>query len=375
MHNLYTLRGAQIRDALGWSKYLLEAVDMFLERAEIVLAGHHWPCWGRERCKTFLKNQANLYKFLHDQTLRLANHGFQAQEIAEEIEHLAQEIAEEIEHLVPAALKLPWHNRGYYGSYSHNAKAIYQKYLGWFDGHPANLNPHPPVQAGKRYVKAMGGMTSVLDKARASFAEGDYRWVAEMLKHAVFAEPDNEQAKSLLADTLEQLGYQCENATWRNFYLSGALELRLTESERTRAPTGASFLKDAKLTPQEIIQMLAIRLNPLKAKGKKLQLLFIFPDCQPRLSLFVTLDVCVLNAAQASEKDPTPDATLIMPRTQFMYTLVGGWNILEQTIKAGHAQVSGDQACLKYLFESLDSFDAKFPIVFPKSRPSLTSKL
>ena len=213
MHNVITPRGAPVRDAAAWAAYLNEAIELFGDAADVVFAQHHWPRWGRERIVDFLATQRDLYKFLHDQTLRLTNRGLVGSEIAEELE-------------LPSGLAGQWHARGYYGSVSHNVKGIYQRYMGWFDGNPAHLWAHPPVPAAQRYVDCMGGADAVLARARLSFEEGDHRWVAEVVGHVVFADPENVAARELQAQAFEQLAYGAENATWRNFYLMGALELR-----------------------------------------------------------------------------------------------------------------------------------------------------
>ena len=212
-HNVYTLRGAQVRDALMWSKYIDQSLELYAHQCDVLFASHHWPRWGQADLSAYLASQRDAYRYVHDQTLRLANHGRTMNEIAEEL-------------VLPAGLGDEFFNRGYYGTLSHNAKAVYQRYLGWFDGNPAHLNPHPPVEAATRYVAFMGGADAVLEKARASFAQGDYRWVVEVVNHVVFADPENEPARLLQADALEQLGFQSESGPWRDFYLSGAMELR-----------------------------------------------------------------------------------------------------------------------------------------------------
>lgn len=213
MHNLYTPRGAQVRDALAWSTYIDEAIVLFSERSDTVFASHHWPRWGMDEGRRFMELQRDLYRYLHDQTLRLANRGLVPTEIAAAVD-LPEPFASEAS------------TRGYYGTVSHNVKAVYQRYLGWFDGNPAHLDPLPPAEAGQRYVTYMGGADQLVEKARQSYDEGDYRFVAEVLAHVVFSEPDHQDARALQADALEQLGFQSESAPWRNFYLQGAKELR-----------------------------------------------------------------------------------------------------------------------------------------------------
>jgi alkyl sulfatase BDS1-like metallo-beta-lactamase superfamily hydrolase len=213
LHNILTLRGALVRDARVWARYLTEAVNLFADDIDVAFASHHWPTWGRDRIVTYLSEQRDLYAYLHDQTLRLLNAG-----------HTGIEIAEMIE--LPPALETAWHARGYYGSISHNAKAIYQRYMGWFDGNPASLWEHPPEASATRYVECIGGIDAVVAKAQSYIDDGDLRFAAQLLKHAVFADPTHTGAKELLADTFQRLGHGAENGVWRNFYLSGATELR-----------------------------------------------------------------------------------------------------------------------------------------------------
>ena len=214
LHNLYTLRGARTRDAKAWAYYLNKAIDLFGEDSDVVFAQHHWPTWGRERVRSSSsRSQRDAYKFLHDQVLRLANHGETMVEIAEQLDF-------------PPELGDRWCNRSYYGSINHNAKAVYNLYLGWFDGNPSTLHPLPPVESSVRYVDYMGGADAVVARAREDVAAGEYRWAAQVLNHVVFADPTHTEARELLADVLEQLGYQTENGVWRNFYLTGAMELR-----------------------------------------------------------------------------------------------------------------------------------------------------
>ena len=215
LHNVLTIRGALVRDPRVWSRYLSETIDRFGERMDVVFASHHWPTWGRERASRFLSEQRDLYAYLHDQTLRLLNQGFNGAEIAETIE-------------LPPALANGWHARGYYGSVSHNVKAIYQRYMGWYDGNPARLWQHTPEEQAKRYVGAIGGIDDVVAQARTAYESGDLRWAAELLDRAIFADPGHAEARALQADTFEQLAYGAENGPWRNAYPRG----------RDGAPTG-----------------------------------------------------------------------------------------------------------------------------------------
>ncbi|MCX3058766.1 alkyl/aryl-sulfatase [Streptomyces beihaiensis] len=246
MHNLVALRGAEVRDPRAWARFLTEAADRFVDATDVVFSSHHWPVWGRERVRTYLTEQRDLYAFLHDQTLRLANQGLTPLEAAERI-------------ALPPALAQAWHAQGYLGSVNHNVKAVYQRYLGWFDGNPAHLWQHPPAEASERYVRFMGGAEAVLRQARRSYDEGDFRWVAEVVDHVVFADPDNAEARALQADALEQLGYGSENGTWRNFYLTGAMELR-HGALGTAVSTVSDDLLDA-LTLDQLMDCLAIRVD------------------------------------------------------------------------------------------------------------------
>ncbi len=255
LHNILTPRGALVRDPHAWAHYLNESIELFGADSDALFAGHHWPRWGSERIVDYLKKQRDLYAYLHDQTLRLINRG-----------HTGREIAERIE--LPPGLAAEWHCRGYYGSVSHNVKAIYQRYMGWFDGNPAHLWEHPPVESARRYVEFMGGGDSVLEQARRSFEAGDYRWVAEVVNHLVFAEPDNAAARELQADALEQLGYGAENATWRNFFLMGAQELR-EGIAGTPTDTAAPDIL-AQLSVDQILDAMAIRIDGPRAWDKRL---------------------------------------------------------------------------------------------------------
>ena len=246
LHNVYTPRGAQVRDALAWAEQINESMDRFGCRQEVYFAGHHWPIWGREAVLAFLKKQRDLYKYIHDQTLRLANHGFTKEEIAEQLS-------------LPESLARDFSNRDYYGTVSHNSKAVYVKYLGYYDGNPANLNPVPPSQAAKNYMDFMGGADAVTSKARSSFDRGEYRWTAQVLNHVVLAEPDHEAARALLADAYEQMGYQAESGPWRNMYLTGAMELRYgkPKSKAIRLQEGTA----RNMPLEHLFRAMAVRLN------------------------------------------------------------------------------------------------------------------
>lgn len=348
LHNVYTPRGAQVRDALAWSRQIHESIERFGARLEIQFACHHWPTWGREAAVAYLAKQRDLYKFIHDQSLRLANQG-----------HTKEEIAEQI--TLPDSLGLEFANRGYYGSVSHNARAVYVKYLGYFDGNPATLHPLPPSESGRRYLEFMGGADAVVTRARASFEEGDYRWVAEVLNHVVMAEPGHEPARALMADTLEQMGYQAESAPWRNFYLCGALELR-----NGLPQTGTAFRASegmARGMPIEnLFDTMAVRLNPERADGIRLQVNFHFTDLEQRYLLVV--ENSVLHAF-AGQQSATADAELAVPALEFK-RLIMALTTATELIDAGHLEIRGDAGVLARLVELFDQFERRFPIVTPR---------
>jgi len=273
LHNLYTPRGAQVRDAKAWSFYIDEALALFGEDTRVMFASHHWPRWKATPIRTFLTKQRDLYKYIHDQTLRMANHGLNATEIAELLR-------------LPPTLEAEWHTRSYYGTLSHNAKAVYQRYLGWFDGNPANLHKHPPEAAGRRYVAAMGGAERLLAEAREVYAAGDYRWVAELVGHLVFAEPSNLEARALQADAFEQMGYQAESGPWRDFYLTGAQELRNPRPpSATLRQASAGQLRT--MPTDNVLDSLSVRLNGEKAGAVEIDFTAVFTDTGERFAISV----------------------------------------------------------------------------------------
>ncbi|MDX3056044.1 alkyl sulfatase dimerization domain-containing protein [Streptomyces sp. NE06-03E] len=345
LHNLLTLRGAVVRDPHAWSHYLTESIDLFGDRTDVVFASHHWPTWGQDRAVRYLSIQRDLYGYLHDQTLRLINKGWTGTEIAE---HLP----------LPPALENAWSTHGYYGSVSHNLKAVYQRYMGWFDGNPAHLWQHTPVEAGKRYVAFMGGADAVVDKARGSFGEGDFRWAAEVLSHVVFAQPDHAAARELLADTYEQLGYGSENGTWRNVYLSGATELR--QGQFGTPTVAASPDVIANLTPPMLFDAIAVQIDGPKAWGETLGIDVHLTDSGERYRLRLTNGVLTYSAAP---QKGTADVTLRTDARSLPALALGGLSP-ERLTEAG-IQVEGDASVLGRLAAVLDAGDQDFPIVTP----------
>lgn len=348
LHNVYTLRGAQVRDALAWSAQINESIELFGDRLEIQFACHHWPIWGREAAVAYLRKQRDLYKYIHDQTLRLANHGYTKDEIAEQIS-------------LPDVLGQEFANRGYYGSVHHNVRAVYVKYLGYFDGNPATLYRLPPSEAGRRYVDFMGGADAVVSRARECFAAGDYRWVAEVVNHVVLSEPEHQGARALLADTLEQLGYQAESAPWRNFYLSGALELRHGLPESGSAFNASEGMARG-MPIDNLFQTMAVRLNGPKADGVRLHLNLNFTDLKRQYLL--AIDNCVLHAWPDKQSD-SADAGLTISALEFKRMMMG-LSTATDLIADGRLKVDGSLQALASMSDLFDRFDRRFPIVTPR---------
>ena len=347
-HNLLPFRGADVRDALAWSKYLNEALLMWGDKAEAMCGQHHWPAWGQERIGTMIRQQRDLYKFAHDQTIRLMNHGLTASEIAETV-------------CLPKSLESVWHTRGYYGHIRHNVKAIYQKYLGWYDANPVHLDALPPVEAGKKYVNYMGGADALLARARKDFAGGEFRFVAEAVSHLVFADPDNQAARALLADTFEQLGYAAESATWRNAYLFGAQELR---QGMPKAPPRPPMPREtlAALRTEQLWDVLGVRLNGPKAEGKHIVLNWSFADTGERFVL--TLENCALSSSEGVQDDHA-DASFTLARGT-LDEVIAKQTSFPEAVTSGKIKVSGNPMRFAELMELMDEFPRMFEIVEPK---------
>jgi alkyl sulfatase BDS1-like metallo-beta-lactamase superfamily hydrolase len=347
LHNTYTLRGAKIRDPLAWSKYINEALTMWGDRAEVIFAQHHWPTWDNANVVELMEKQRDLYRFINDETLRMINQGMSFAEIAEAFE-------------LPESLAAFWANRGYYGSVNHNVKATYVFYQGWFNGNPATLHELPPVEASQRYVEFMGGADAVLEKAQESFDNGDYRWVAQVVNHVIFADPDNQAAKDLQANALEQLGYQAESGPWRNFYLTGAQELRKGVQQLPTPDTASPDLVRAQ-TLDMFFDYLGVRLNSEKAGDAHITLNFDFGN--PEGTYLVELVNGVLNHT-AGVQAGDADATLTLSRDT-LNGIVLQQTTLEDAIGAGDVTIEGDQSKLGELVSYLDSFEFWFNIVTP----------
>ncbi|WP_322102963.1 alkyl/aryl-sulfatase [Paraburkholderia sp. J41] len=347
LHNLYTLRGAKVRDGLLWSKYLQEAIDAFGADVQVMFASHYWPTWGNERIVQFLGAQRDMYRYLHDQTMRLANTGYTPLEIGEMIR-------------LPDALAKHWYCRSYYGTVYHDAVAQYNLRLGFFDGVPANLHRLPPVENGKRYVEYMGGAAAVLHKAQASFDKGDYRFVAEVVNHVVFADPQNVAAKHLLADAYEQLGYQSESAPWRNFYLTGAQELR--GGIRKLPASNPQSPDTIRAMPLDMfLDFLGIRLNGDRAAGKKVSFNLILDDTKESYAVGVENSALHYSKGRTSN---SADATLTMARADLNDVMLGTMTI-QNLVIAGKAKIDGDSQKLGDFVSWLDNFEVFFNIVTP----------
>ena len=342
LHNLLTLRGALVRDPHGWSGYLTEAIDTFCDRTDVVFASHHWPTWGRDGIVEFLSLQRDMYAYLHDQTLRQLNQGYTGIEIAEQFR-------------MPPALEKAWHTHGYYGSVNHNVKAVYQRYMGWFDGNPARLWQHPPEAIAPRYVEAMGGVDRVVEIARTAFDGGDFRWAATLLDHAIFTDEHHGAARALYADTLEQLAYGAENATWRNFFLSGATELRDGNFGMAVSTTSMSML--SQLTPEQMFDSFAISVNGPRAWDLVLAIDVTFTDLATNYRLTLRNGVLVYRKTVA---DPaTATATVTVADKVRLLTFATG------DVTSAGIGIDGDADALSALLGVLDKPDPTFAIVTP----------
>ena len=343
MHNLLTLRGALVRDPRIWARYLDEAIELFGERSEAMFACHNWPTWGGEAIADMLSKQRDMYAYIHDQTLRLINQGYTGSEIAERVE-------------LPPALAEEWHCRGYYGSVSHNVKAVYQRYMGWFDGNPAHLWQHPPEEAARRYVEYMGGADAVLERAREALEAGDARWVAEVVNHVVFAEPDNDAARELQARALERLGHGAENAIWRNFFLTGARELREGSLGTPTTPDAADIVSRLRL--DQLFDAMAIRLDGPRAWDARIVVIWEISS-EPWT---MTLDNGVLHHRPGAADDA--EVTIRLERETFDAILLETTNPVDE-LTAGRIAIEGDGAKLGELLGLLDQPDRDFAIVTP----------
>ncbi len=345
LHNLYTLRGAKVRDALKWAGYLDDALG-YTAGAEVVFNQHHWPVWGSERIRDFIVKQRDTYRYIHDQTVRMMNAGLTAPEIAEQIQ-------------LPKSLQDALNVRGYYGTVRHNVKAVYQFYLGWFDANPANLDPLPPVPAAQRYVALMGGGEKVRAAAQQAFDAGDYRWAAELLKHAVYADGKDQAARELLARSFEQLGYLAESAPWRNFYLTGAQELR--QGPPTQGLKREALLEMLQHTPIErFLEAMAGALNGPKAEGVNLKINLVFSDSGERFVLWTENAVLHFKRVEAGATDA--NATLTLTKAFFLRMMTGGAGA-KDLLLSDETKIDGSKIDLGRFFALMDKASGTFPIV------------
>jgi alkyl sulfatase BDS1-like metallo-beta-lactamase superfamily hydrolase len=340
LHQLLTLRGAEVRDARAWSRYLGEAVRMFGKDTDVVFASHHWPVWGTERIAAFLTQQRDTYAYMHDQTLRRMNQGLVGTEIAESFE-------------LPPSLDSAWHTRGYYGSFSHDVKAIYQRYLGWYDGNPAHLWQYPPEEEAHRYVQFMGGATAVLEQARVTLKDGDLRWTATVMSHVVFDDPTNAEARELLAQALEQLGYGAENGLWRNIYLRGVEELRGPVAAQPPDTTSPQVL--SALTIEQLFDSIGIRIDGLRAAEASVCIDWVFTDLKRTYRTLLSNGAFI--HAEPGYGGGEPALTLTLTKPQLLGVLAGAG--------LGDIEHAGDTDQLTVLFGLLDTVDHQFAIVTP----------
>jgi alkyl sulfatase BDS1-like metallo-beta-lactamase superfamily hydrolase len=348
MHNLIPIRGAQARNSLAWSKYIGEAIDLFAHRSEVMFASHHWPRWGTDDVVGFLRRQRDMYRYVHDQTMRHANHGLTPLEIAELME-------------LPPELRNESHTTGYYGHLAHNVKAVYQRYLSWYDGNPANLWKLPPTEVGERYVDLAGGPDSLLGKAREAFDRGDYRWVAEVVGHLVFSDPANEAARDLQADAFEQIGYQSESATFRNAFLFGAQELR--HGHPPRNPAMRRGYLDA-MTIEQLMDATAVRLNADEVGGVDVTVNLVIGDTVA--SDGPDWKVSIANRAMSASRGHAADADATARLDRSVLVEIGSAETtIDTAIEAGRVAVEGEPDAVRAIFGHLDVFLSMFPIVEP----------
>ncbi|MEB0775456.1 alkyl/aryl-sulfatase [Citrobacter portucalensis] len=347
LHNTYSLRGAKIRDPLAWSKYINDVIGRWGGKANIIIAQHHWPTWGNENVVKLMKSQRDMYRYINDQTLRMANQGLTRDEIAANFK-------------LPSGLEKSWASRGYYGSVSHDVKATYVFYLGWFNGNPATLNELPPVDAAKKYVDYMGGADAIMQKAKTDYAQGNYRWVAQVTNNIVFADPSNKEARNLEADALEQMGYQAESGPWRNFYLTGAQELR-NGVVKGATPNTASPDTVKAMSPEMFFDYLAVHINGEKAANA--QAVFNIDLGADGGKYKLELENGVLNHS-ADAQASNADASITLNRAT-LNKIILKEESLKQAEEKGDVQISGNHAKLDEFLGYLDSFDLWFNMVTP----------
>lgn len=339
LHNLYTLRGAQVRDGNDWAIYIMESIARYGKDIEVVFQAHNWPHWGNAEILEYMENTAAVYKFINDQTLMYINQGYTITEIANMIK-------------LPDALEKNWYTRQYYGTVSHNAKAVYQKYMGWYDANPVHLGQLEPTESAKKYVEYLGDPNEVLKKAQEDFENGEYQWVAEITNVLVFADPTNQEARYLCADALEQLAYAAESGPWRNSYLAGALELRNGIMDDPKYLVNSSNDTKSSMTPKMVLDYIGILLDSNQAQDLDFKINLEFTDGAPYL---MTVRSGVL-LYQEGVTDENADATIKMTEKQLMAAFTG---------QAEGIEVTGDVSALESLGQYLQQFDFFFNIIEP----------
>ena len=347
MHNLYTPRGAKTRDALIWSRHLTDMLELFGGRMDVVFGSHHWPRWGRDAGYDYIAKQRDMYRFMHDQTVRLMNQGYTMTEISNMLD-------------LPPSLAREFYNRDYYGTVSHNVRAVYNFYLGYFDGVPANLNPQDPETRARKYMNLAGGPDGLMRHAKHAMQKGDYRWAAELLNHFIFAHPKKKEARALLADAYEQLGYQAESGPWRNFYLTGAKELRHGVTLGGSARTASSDVVGSVPTGM-FLDFMAVRFNPEGADDLEIVINLDFTDTDEQFVL--SLDNSVLNNIP-NKVATDADASLTLTRHIFNEVALGRTSFVKEIAK-GNVKVGGSPVALMRVFGKLDTFNPDFNIVTP----------
>jgi alkyl sulfatase BDS1-like metallo-beta-lactamase superfamily hydrolase len=345
MHNLLTLRGAQVRDALKWAGYINETIEMFGDKTDVKFQSHHWPIWTTEKVVDHWKKVRDVYKYIHDQSVNLMNKGYTGVELSNMIK-------------LPPELDKAWYIRGYYGTVRHNSRAVYQRYMGFYDANPSTLDQLPPEEAAKKYVDYMGGADALMKKAKGDFDKGEYRWVAEAMKHVVFADANNKAGKELLADAYEQMGYQAESGPWRSVYLQGAYELRNGVPSAGGINTASPDVIKA-MPPEMLFDYLAVRLNGPKAAGKKIGLNVNFTDLNKSYGLSV--ENAVLNHGKPLAQ---PDVTLTMTKG-ILDSIQLKETTIEQAITKGDLKLEGKREAFADFMGMLDTFPFWFNIVTP----------
>jgi alkyl sulfatase BDS1-like metallo-beta-lactamase superfamily hydrolase len=344
MHNVLTPRGALVRDAKAWADYLTESLRLFGPRTDVLVTSHAWPRFGGERVRDFIASHRDAYKYLHDQTLRLMNSGYTDREIAERVR-------------LPEPLASRWFNRGYYGTMMHNSRAVYQRYMGWYDGNPVNLNPLPPEEEAGRFVRAMGGAERVLAEGQRAFDQGDYRWAARVLNHLIFDDPDHAQARALLARAHREMAWQAESAIWRNMYLVAAEELERGVVPRSGGVQSADLV--AATPTSYILDLLAVRLNPERLGARRYAFNLVFPERNERFAVTIANGVLVHERDVMLANAPTVTAA----RGAFLQAMATG--TMTRAVLSGTVRISGNRRSLEGMGEVFDTPDPNFAIVSP----------